>query len=109
MPTAKRRGAAAAAAAAAPSAAATTTAEHLQHHPRAMHEASAASPGLVALHRARFVDWSPSPVVAVAASSSSDGGTALAAAREDGAIELWETEGWSCILVSFVRWHLNRR
>lgn len=71
-----------------------------KHYQQQQHRSDAGM-GMVALHRARFVDWSPSPVVAAAASAD---GSTLAAAREDGGLELWETEGWSCVLVSSRRW-----
>ncbi|KAK9825655.1 hypothetical protein WJX81_005809 [Elliptochloris bilobata] len=50
---------------------------------------------LTRLHRARFVAWSPTAIVALAASGD---GTLLAAARESGDIELWETDTWTCTL-----------
>jgi len=56
----------------------------------------AADGGLIALHRVRFVPWSPKPVVAVAARC----GAVLAAARDDGEIELWETGNWASLVVS---------
>ena len=46
------------------------------------------SAGVVALHRARFVQWQPAGSVALAASGDA---SLLAAAREDGDIELYET------------------
>ncbi len=51
---------------------------------------------LVALHRARVVDWSPTAITAIAATTD---GTVLAVARESGSIELWNTEHWQCIKV----------
>ena len=51
---------------------------------------------LVALHRARIVDWSPTAVTALAASAD---GTVVAAARESGSIEIWSTAHWQCIKV----------
>ena len=51
---------------------------------------------LVALHRARFVPWDPAAVVALAAAPD---GTLLAAGRDTGDIELWETQAWSCLAV----------
>jgi hypothetical protein len=54
--------------------------------------------GLVALHRVRFVAWSPSPVTAVAARPD---GAVLAAAREDGEIEAWDAVSWSRLAVRF--------
>lgn len=54
---------------------------------------------LTRLHRARFVAWTPTAVVALAASGD---GTLLAAARESGEIELWETDTWTCTLVRVV-------
>ena len=56
----------------------------------------ASSDALVALHRARFVDWHPTAVTALAATTD---GTAVAVARESGAIELWSTEHWQCLKV----------
>ncbi|KAL4856387.1 WD repeat-containing protein PCN [Chlorella vulgaris] len=51
------------------------------------------SAGLIALHRSRFIDWQPAEVVALAASGD---GSVVAAAREDGDIELYETTTSHC-------------
>ena len=51
------------------------------------------SDDLVSLHRARFVPWQPTAVVASAASSD---GSLVAVAHESGSIEVWETAGWTC-------------
>ena len=59
-------------------------------------EDNAASAGVVALHRSRFVEWQPASVVALAASGD---GSMLAAAREDGDIELYETATSHCFQV----------
>ena len=48
---------------------------------------------LVSLHRARFVPWQPTAVVASATSSD---GSLVAVAHESGAIEVWETSSWTC-------------
>jgi U3 small nucleolar RNA-associated protein 4 len=55
------------------------------------------SAGLIALHRSRFIDWQPAEVVALAASGD---GSVVAAAREDGDIELYETTTSHCFQVS---------
>lgn len=52
---------------------------------------------LVALHRARFLDWSPT---AATASAVSGDGSLLAVARESGDVELWQTDHWTCITVA---------
>ena len=51
---------------------------------------------LIALHRARFVEWEPTAAVA---SGASGDGTVLAVARESGDVELWNADHWSCITV----------
>ena len=51
------------------------------------------SDDLVSLHRARFVPWQPTAVVA---SASSSDGSLVAIAHESGAIEIWETASWTC-------------
>ena len=51
------------------------------------------SDDLVALHRARFVPWQPT---AVLASATSTDGSLLAVAHESGRIEVWETASWTC-------------
>ena len=56
---------------------------------------------MLELHRCRLIEWSPSPVVALAPSVD---GTAIAAARESGHVEIWRTAagsvGWTCEVVS---------
>ena len=51
---------------------------------------------LIALHRARFFDWAPTAVTAIAVTSD---GTVLAAARESGSIEIWHTDHWTHAVV----------
>ena len=51
---------------------------------------------LVALHRARMFDWSPTAVTALATTSD---GTVLAAARDSGNLELWNTDHWTVTAV----------
>jgi hypothetical protein len=53
--------------------------------------------GRLQLHRGRFIEWSPKAVVA---SAVTDDGTVVAVAREDGNIELWDTQLWHCFKVS---------
>ena len=55
---------------------------------------------LIALHRARIINWSPTAVTALAATAD---GTVVAVARESGSIEIWNTEHWQCIKVSNMR------
>ena len=50
---------------------------------------------MLALHRGQICDWKPKPVVAIAESEDY-----VAIAREDGAIEILETETWDRVLVS---------
>lgn len=55
---------------------------------------------MLALHRCRLFDWSPTPVVAL---TPSPDGAYVAAARESGDIEIWRAAagalGWQCELV----------
>ena len=44
--------------------------------------------GMVLLHRSSFIEWQPTPIVALA---SSRDGSMTAAARENGDLELYET------------------
>lgn len=53
---------------------------------------------LLSLHRLRSIDWEPTAVVATA---TSEDGTILAAARDSGAIDLYETEHWTRLTVCF--------
>lgn len=61
---------------------------------------SPASNKMLEVHRCRQIEWSPSPVVALATSVN---GVAVAAARENGVIEIWSVAagsvGWHCQLV----------
>lgn len=52
---------------------------------------------MVALHRARIVEWAPTAITALAATADA---TIVAAARESGSIEIWNTEHWQCIKVA---------
>lgn len=52
---------------------------------------------MMALHRARIVDWSPTAITALAATAD---GTVVAAARENGSLEILNTEHWQCIKVA---------
>ena len=57
---------------------------------------SPAAAGAVELHRARFVEWTPAAVAALAATAD---GSALAVGRDDGSIELYDVGGdWRCAL-----------
>lgn len=52
--------------------------------------------GKLTLHRARFVDWTPAAITAVAPTPD---GLAVAVGREDGEIELYNVvEDWQCVL-----------
>ena len=51
---------------------------------------------LVAMHRFRLADWTPTAIVACAASGDA---TVLAVARDSGALELWNTDHWHCFQV----------
>jgi hypothetical protein len=44
--------------------------------------------GMVVLHRSTFIEWQPSPIVAL---SSSHDGSLCAAVRENGDVELYES------------------
>ena len=49
----------------------------------------------IELHRARFVEWNPASVVALAATPD---GAAVAVGREDGSVELHDvTQDWRCV------------
>ena len=70
-------------------------------HPEATHSSRPVQQGadseLVTLHRARFVPWQPTAVVASAVTAD---GSVLAIAQDSGALELWETVTWTCFQVS---------
>lgn len=52
---------------------------------------------IIAVHKARLADWSPSAVTAASATAD---GTVLAVARESGNVELWQTEHWTISAVT---------
>jgi len=49
------------------------------------------------LHRASFVEWQPTSVVAVKATSSYHGGKCVALARENGDMEIYDAHSWRLI------------
>lgn len=51
---------------------------------------------MVILHRSSFVEWQPSAIVGLA---SSGDGSLVMAARENGDIELYETNDYHCFQV----------
>ena len=51
----------------------------------------------VAVHRGRFVGWSPTEVTSGAATADA---TAIAIARASGDIEIWDSLNWNCLKVS---------
>lgn len=53
--------------------------------------------GMVVLHRSTFVEWQPSPIVAMSASSD---GSLSVAVRENGDVELYETSSLHYLQVS---------
>ena len=93
IPKAQRQEAAAAPAAAAGKALAL---DHPEAIASARPEQQGAGRDLVTLHRARFVPWQPTAVVASAVTAD---GSVLAVAQDSGAIELWETATWTCFQV----------
>lgn len=52
--------------------------------------------GLTALHRNRLVDW---PVASVAALAACPDGSAIAAGYENGMVEVWDVDSFSCLVV----------
>jgi U3 small nucleolar RNA-associated protein 4 len=48
---------------------------------------------MLELHRSRFVEWQPSPIVAMAVAP---GGLTVALARETGDLEIYDTTDWRC-------------
>ena len=52
---------------------------------------------MMELHRASFVEWQPTPVVAVKATSSYFGGKCVALARENGDVEIYDAHSWRLI------------
>jgi U3 small nucleolar RNA-associated protein 4 len=53
---------------------------------------------IIELHRARFVEWTPSSVVSLAATPD---GAAVAVGREDGSVELYDvTQEWRCVAMA---------
>lgn len=55
------------------------------------------SHGLTALHRNRLVAWNVAAVTAVAACPD---GSVIVAGYEDGKVEVWDVEHFSCLVVS---------
>ncbi len=59
----------------------------------------------VALHRGRFVGWSPTEVTSGAATADA---TAIAIARASGDIEIWDSLNWNCLKVPNVIAYASR-
>ena len=52
---------------------------------------------MMELHRASFVEWQPTPVVSVKATSHFFGGKCVALARENGDLEMYDAHSWRLI------------